>query len=265
MAPADKTFVAVDIGNSRIKLGQFEALSAEPLMQPLRALTLAPSWSDAEIQDWLPGSPADYAWNIASVNRPAAASLVDWLTRRGATRVKSLSRDDMPIKIDVSHPETIGLDRLAHGVAANCLRQPDEPAIVVDHGSALVVDLVNEQGVFRGGAILPGVAMSARALHEFTDGLPLVEVRDQPVVLERSTRGAMQFGLYWGAVGAVRELIRRLLPEIDAPQVFLTGGGAPALAAILGAGSPRPPQYVPHLTLSGVATAAARLAAKGQP
>ena len=107
--------------------------------------------------------------------------------------------------------------------------------------------------------------MSARALHEFTDRLPLVEVVDAPEVLERSTAGAIHFGLYWGAVGAVRELIARLRHDGVPTQVYLTGGGAPALAAILAQGSTQPPQFVPHLTLAGVALAASQAAKRAEP
>lgn len=151
----------------------------------------------------------------------------------------------------------MGVDRLADVLAANRLRQPDRPAIVVDYGSAITVNLISRRGAFVGGAILPGIDMTARALHAFTDGLPLVDVTDAPEVLERSTIGAIRFGLYWGAVGAVREVIARLDPNYESTQIFLTGGGAPALAAELGQGTSWQPQFVPHLTLAGVALAAA--------
>jgi pantothenate kinase type III len=82
--------------------------------------------------------------------------------------------------------------------------------------------------------------------------------------LERSTAGAIRFGLYWGTVGALRELVARLTEGPVAPEVFLTGGGAPTVSAILAKASPRPPQFVPHLTLSGIALVAAGSApAKG--
>jgi type III pantothenate kinase len=261
MTPSkDMPLVAVDVGNSRIKLGEFVDLSCRPLPVPRHSATLAMAWTDNDLTHWLPSSAGDYAWAIASVNRPASNRLIEWLASRQIEHVHVLTHLDMPLAIDVVPPQTVGLDRLADAVAANCLRAPHEPAIVVDHGSAITVNLISAEGMFLGGSIMPGITMAARALHEFTDGLPIVEVTDAPEFLERSTKGAIQFGLYWGAVGAVREIIARLLPDRDDPQVFLTGGGAPALAAILGQGSRRPPVFVPHLTLAGVALAAAQAA-----
>jgi type III pantothenate kinase len=122
------------------------------------------------------------------------------------------------------------------------------------------VDLISADGIFEGGAILPGIAMSARAMHEFTDLLPLVqmgELTDPPEPLGTSTLPALQSGLFWGAVGAIRELIGRLSAGQPTPaDVFLSGGAGPAVAQLLGPAT----QHVPHLTLAGIAlTAAARV------
>ena len=252
--------VAVDVGNSRMKLGMFDLPAADPLPHPHHTAALEIGWKDAELDAALTDEATECAWTIASVNRSAANRLVESLAQRGVRHVKQVVFADMPIEIDVAHPESVGVDRLADAVAANRLRDPHVPAIVVDHGSALTVNLVNQHGVFAGGAILPGINMTARALHEFTDGLPYVEVTDAPFALERSTAGAIRFGLYWGAVGAVREVIARLAQDGDTSQIFLTGGGGPALAAALAQDGRWRPQFVPHLTLAGVAlcTEAAR-------
>jgi type III pantothenate kinase len=247
--------VAVDVGNSRIKLGDFEHPLAEPLPHPNRTLALSHDWTDRDLAEFLPRDPADYAWSIASVHRPAAARLAQWLEARNVSRVQLLTHKDLPISITLTRPDRVGLDRLANAVAANRLRAENQPALVIDFGSAITVDLVSESGAFAGGAILAGIAMSARALHEFTDLLPLVEVTEPPAVLGTSTRAAMSSGLYWGAVGAVRELVARMAGPIR-PQVLLTGGGAPEFATILGKDSDEPPQFVPHLTLAGIALAA---------
>jgi type III pantothenate kinase len=257
--------LAVDVGNSRIKFGEFAAAEHDALPRPRWTGAVDLGWSEAELTKRLTAEAADFAWTIASVNRPAANRLIEWLSQRGVERVRLLTHADMPLSIDVDHPAAVGLDRLADATAANHLRTAGRPAVVVDHGSAITVNLISAEGTFQGGAILPGVNMSARALHEFTDGLPLVEVGDAPEVLVRSTAGALHFGIAWGAVGAVREVIARLLPDDDAPQIILTGGGGAALATILGQCCTRPPQFVPHLTLAGVALAAAHGAARDRP
>jgi type III pantothenate kinase len=99
-------------------------------------------------------------------------------------------------------------------------------------------------------------------LHEFTDLLPLVEVSERPEPLGKSTLTAISSGLFWGAVGAMREVMARFADGPTEPQVFLTGGGAPLFAVVLGEVSPGPLEFVPHLTLAGIALTALDAAAE---
>src|SRR5262249_36157461 len=124
-------------------------------------------------------------------------------------------------------------------------------------GTAITVDLITADGVFRGGAIFPGIGTSARALDEFTDLLPripLEELTSPPPPLGTSTLDAIHSGLYWGAIGAIRELIARLeepLGDRVQAEVFLTGGAAPSVAGQI---SPTA-LYVEHLVLAGISLA----------
>lgn len=258
--------IAVDVGNSRIKLGLFDR-AAEPdaVVEPIRILELpVEDWEAARLTAWLPPGPAWPEWWIASVNRPAAARLTDWITRQDSTPsghsapVRMLNAGDLPLEVRLEHPERVGMDRLAAAAAAARLRSPRRGAIIVDSGSAITVDSVSSDGAFLGGAILPGLGLSARALHEFTDLLPLVplgELSQSPPALGISTVTAIRSGLYWGAVGAVHELVARLSAGMDpTPELFLTGGAGPHLARALA----NPMRVVPHLVLSGIALARRR-------
>jgi len=155
--------------------------------------------------------------------------------------------------VRLDQPERVGIDRLLGAVAANRLRKPDHAAVVIDLGSAITADYVDPTGAFLGGAILPGIGMAARAMHEQTDQLPLIamsELGAPPPPLGRSTIEAMRSGLFWGAVGAMKELIARLVDEQNGPvDVFLTGGAAPSVAPLI---HPQA-QHVPHLVLAGIA------------
>ena len=255
--------IAIDIGNSRIKLGLFDrdpADGAVPL--PSRVLDLpAQRWESGQLAAWLPAAPVWPEWRVASVNRPSATRLMGWIERECQTpagtppAARMLTVADLPIVVGLDHPERVGIDRLAAAVAVNRLRPPDRPAILVDTGSATTVDFVSADGVFRGGAIMPGIDMSARALHEFTDLLPLVSLNElgaSPPALGISTVTAIRGGLYWGALGGIRELIARLSTSLARPPaLFLTGGAAAHLAGVLGLEA----RYEPHLVLSGVALA----------
>ncbi len=262
------SLIAVDIGNSRIKLGHFAVPGGEVgLPTPTKILSVsAVDLPTEQLEDWLRDISDSTVWWIASVNRPATVRLTQWIERQfkgtpkaaRPAKVRLLSHFDLPIKAAVEYPNRVGIDRLAGAVAANRLRNSARPAIIVDVGSAITVDLVNSQGIFCGGAILPGIGMSARALHEFTDLLPhspLEELTGPPPALGTATLPAIHSGLYWGAVGAMRELVLRLsqtLPSGSAqPELFLTGGAAPSVAATLDPAA----RYVEHLVLAGIALA----------
>ncbi len=256
--------IAVDVGNARIKLGLFRRPAGPGLPQPERTLRLTGRADLDRLAAWLaetqkgditdsstsaappshrhiaePSQISDVPfsrWYIGSVNRPAAARLVDWLhDQRPADRVSMLAADDLPLVVRLERPDMVGVDRLLDAVAANRLRRSQRPAVVVDVGSAITVDLLSADGAFLGGAILPGIAMSARALNEFTDLLPLIDMSElalPPPAVGTATEAAMRAGLFWGAVGAVRQLVDRMAGPGRA-DVFLTGGASPAVAALV--------------------------------
>jgi type III pantothenate kinase len=199
---------------------------------------------------------------VASVHRAAAEQLV--ATARGLKTPGASDRSfhlltyrDVPLSIDVDSPERVGIDRLLAALAANHLRQSDRPAIVVDLGTAIKVDLVTAAGAFAGGAILPGLSMSARALEEQTDALPHVAIElwhAPPSPLGKATVPAIESGVFWGAVGAVRELVGHLSRGLKTPpDIFVSGGNAPLIVEQLRSSVPSPVTHVPHLVLSGIA------------
>ena len=256
--PSSFPLVAIDIGNQRIKCGLFPSACEDLLPEPSLALTIGAcegelAWLGAALADLEPGA----SWWIGSVNRPGTTRLVDWLRgHRPEDRVRLLAAGDLPLHVGLERPDMVGIDRLLDALAADRLRRPRRAAVVVDVGSAITVDLVSKEGVFLGGSILPGIGMSARALHTFTDLLPLIdmwELEDPPPALGTSTVAAMRSGLFWGAVGAIRQLIAEMCGRRrDRCDVFLTGGASPAVASLLGPSA----RCVPHLTLAGIALAA---------
>lgn len=246
--------IAVDIGNSATKVGWFdEPLPlAATLRQPIAVHAFTTGQTPSyELLTALPPEPCE--WRIASVHREGTRVLTKWLdSHRQDDAVRLLEQRDLPIAIRVEFPERVGLDRLAAAVAANLLRQPGRPAIVVSAGSAITVNLIASDGAFEGGAILPGFRMSAEALYG-ADLLPLTVLAadpQPPPVVGKHTEAAIRSGLFWGAVGGVREIIARMSAQLDqTPQVFVTGGDLRPLAAELGGES----RFVANLVLSGIA------------
>ena len=269
--PGLSNLIAVDIGNSRIKLGAFSLDGAatglgHSLPEPAATFDLpidneTGSFDADRLRAWCEKCQLrDATWQVASVHRAAAARLIATLAEWAglsaiAGPARLLTYRDVPLKTRVEEPERLGIDRLLAALAADRLRRRDRAAIIVDLGTATTIDLLEADGVFAGGAILPGIAMSARALSEQTDALPRValEFLDKPPApLGKSTVPAIESGIYWGTVGAIRELIARLAERLEAsPDIFITGGASVQFTELLTElGSVR---HVPNLVLSGIA------------
>ena len=254
-----RRLIAVDIGNSSTKLGSFDEHHIGAVMpQPIGVRSFPTGQAPpADLAAELGDKPL--CWRVASVNRAGQKLLSEWV---GANRTQDefqvLSHKDLPIAVNVEHPERVGVDRLAAALAAfaaNSIRDPGRAAIVVDAGTAVTVDLVSANGAFEGGAILAGFRMQSNALFQTADLLPLTHLAPEdepPPVVGKHTEGAIRSGLFWGAVGGVRELIERMAEGLSPPpQVFVTGGDLRQLAAVLGGQT----RFIPHMVLSGIAIA----------
>lgn len=266
--------VAVDIGNSGIKLGTFKLETVtnrargELLPEPESTLHLSienktGDFETRALAHWCEAHTAPRTcWRIASVNRRACehfvSTIAEWAEgSSGNWPILRITHRDITIPIRVDEPDRVGIDRLLAALAANRLQSPDRAAIIVDLGTAITVDLLEADGAFAGGAILPGIATSARALDEQTDALPRVamEFLDKPPApLGKSTVPAIESGIYWGAIGSIRELIAQLSAPLAAPpDVFVTGGASANVVDLLA--KQYPVRHVPHLVLSGIAVA----------
>jgi len=246
--------LALDIGNTRCKFSDGARISAVPHQNPdftsLFPEVLAGFQTGAESCEW---------W-IASVNRDVFRKVTDWIAKnRPADHVNVLNALNVPIQVDVEFPEKVGVDLLLSAITANEIRDPARPAIIVDLGTVAKVDLVDENGVFRGGAFAPGLRMSAIAMEQQTDALPEIDVSEMLRRMEthgiptlaRNTIAAMQAGLFWGMVGTIRELTARTAATLAIPpQIFLTGGGAKTVRDALGDGF----TYVEEMVMKGIWT-----------
>ncbi len=123
----------------------------------------------------------------------------------------------------------VGADRIVTALAA--YRMFGGPAIVVDFGTATTFDAISEAGEYLGGVIAPGIGISAEALFQRAAKLPRVDIRKPARVIGDSTIGSMQSGLYFGYVGLVEGILKRMKSELKADRVVSTGGMATLLAA----------------------------------
>jgi type III pantothenate kinase len=151
----------------------------------------------------------------------------------------------MPILYE--SPLEVGADRIVAAVAA--FEKHGGPLIVVDFGTATTFDAISVKGEYLGGAIAPGIQISAEALYLKTARLPRIEIRKPRKAIGRTTVASMQSGLYFGYVGLVTNTISEIRKELgDDARVIATGGfGRQITPEIPAIGS-----YEPDLVLEGL-------------
>ena len=235
--------IVVDVGNTRIKWG----LCSSEQVWSVAALADDPAawlkqWHDWKLQ-------REQAWIVSGVHPARRDRLVAWLKERSDAVHVLASNKQLPIEIDVEHPDKVGMDRLLNAVAANRRRQENVAAILIDAGSAVTVDYLDGSGVFRGGAIFPGFRLMAQALHDHTALLPVVQMEEAITLPGKSTVQAIQAGVYYAVLGGIERLINEYQHRHPtAFEVFLTGGDARHLSAKLH----HPAHHWPEMTLEGI-------------
>lgn len=130
---------------------------------------------------------------------------------------------DLGIELLTDAPEEVGADRIANAIGAFAAH--GGPLIVIDFGTATTLDVVDGEGNYCGGAIAPSAAHSVDALHRAAAQLPRIDVRRPPAVIGTATVPAMQSGVYWGYVGLIEGLVRRIREERGAPMKVVATGG----------------------------------------
>lgn len=140
-----------------------------------------------------------------------------------------ISKDNVPVTIDLDRPEDVGADRLVNAVAVT--EHYRLPAIVIDFGTATTFDVITKDGHYAGGVIAPGIQLSIEALNKAAAKLPKVSVAKPDRVIGKATVEAIQSGMYHGYQSLIEGLVKRISDELgDKPYVIATGGLAPLFA-----------------------------------
>jgi type III pantothenate kinase len=264
--------LAIDIGNTNTVLGLYQAL---PDTVPTRfEPTPIAHWRVTTPDERAPsGSSSDefgvllialfetLPLKLSAVTGICISSVVppaDGTLRRVAETYFHLRplfiepgvKTGVPILTD--NPGEVGADRIVNCVAA--FDRFHGPCIVVDMGTATTFDVVSPKGEFLGGAIAPGLGISAEALFSKAARLPRIDVKKPAKVIGTGTVDNIQIGLYYGYIGLVDGILDRMLAELatlypdQTIHILGTGGLSPLIAQ----GSRHLTQTDPHLTLTGV-------------
>lgn len=133
------------------------------------------------------------------------------------------------VKIKVKREREVGADRLVNTVGAFERYGPN--LIVVDFGTATTFDVVDFEGAYAGGLIVPGINLSLKALHEAAAKLPNVDVARPQKVVGDDTISCIQSGVYWGYVSLIEGVCKRVSDELETEMKVIATGGLSALFA----------------------------------
>jgi type III pantothenate kinase len=220
--------VVVDIGNSTTGVATWhEGRLKTPLTTPTEDQT---AFDQA------------YAGHLEALKRPPAATVISSVVPEALDRIRDhvstrmeqealVIGETVPLPMDVAVKDkrAVGTDRVCQAAAA--YDRIKQGCTIVSFGTAVTVDLVDDDGTFLGGAILPGLRMQLRALHEYTAQLPEVSPEFPELPYGRNTTEAIQGGVCRGLTGAVRALVEAYATHLNRwPQAIATGGDAALLA-----------------------------------
>tara|TARA_Y100001970_G_scaffold174821_1_gene213306 strand:- start:228 stop:944 length:717 start_codon:yes stop_codon:yes gene_type:complete len=136
----------------------------------------------------------------------------------------SISHANSGIKLDVNYPDEVGNDRICNMKVA--IKNNLYPAIIVDFGSATTYDVINSQGHFIGGAIAPGVDVSAENLFKKAAQLNKVNFELPKSVIGRDTVTNLQSGIMYAGIDSINGMLNRIKKEVknEIKHIILTGG-----------------------------------------
>jgi len=227
--------LAIDIGNTNIVLGLYQG---KQLVTHWRLLTQAERTADeyGVIITHLVASEGfrcDQVHSIiASCVVPPMLAVAEELARKffkiDPLIVGPGIKTGMPILYD--SPKDVGADRIVNGIAA--YEKYRNSCIVVDFGTATTVDLISRKGEYVGGAIAPGLLISLEALIQRASKLPRIEIIRPKEIVGRNTVNSIQAGIFFGYVGLVEGIVKRMQKEsATQAKVVATGGLAPLVAS----------------------------------
>lgn len=227
--------LAIDIGNTSVHFGVFDG---SELRQTWRLGTDAERFTD-EYAILLLGllrtggiAPEQVRECVLSSTVPPLTPIFQDLVRRyfGATPLVVGSGVRTGVRILYDNPRDVGADRIVDAVAALRLYGPP-PLIIVDIGTACVFDAVSKDGDYLGGAIAPGIGLSAETLFARASRLYRVELVKPHTAIGKNTVHALQAGIMFGYVGLVEGIIAQFKRELRNPaRVIGTGGWVEVIA-----------------------------------
>jgi len=219
----------IDIGNTRAKLRYTEFNpSKKEFLKPVFSAVSKDEFSVEVLDKWVAENDIKYIASSASGH--VSKEIANWFDKKKVLVLSHKSK--MPVEIAYETPQTLGRDRMAVAIAANSM-YPEQGNLVIDLGTCITYDWVDEKGVFLGGNISPGIHMRLEAMHEKTAALPLADINYDVELIGHSTISALQHGAVMGTICEIESFIERSAEKHKDLVVLLTGGDAEQVSKLL--------------------------------
>lgn len=202
----------IDIGNTRAKL--LALRQGEPVEEVA---------SDSETLSGLNDFAARHSFKKGIISTVAKMGEKALETINGLHFPVLWLDSNTPLPIATTFPGSMGSDRIAAIVGAISIR-PGKPLLIVDAGTCVTYEFIDDQGNYLGGNIAPGLKLRMMAMHEHTALLPLVDVKGPAPAIGYDTETAMRAGAMLGLKYEIEGYIRNFRAQHPALQVYLTGG-----------------------------------------
>lgn len=214
--------ITIDIGNSSIMLCAFRN---ETIFKSLKLNVL--KFDEQKLINFiilLYSNDSKLNVLISSVVPNITKNIIKLLN---SNKIKySLARDLIKfnkLKTNLTNQKQIGDDRLINVIFAKYLYK--KSIIIIDFGTATTIDVLDQDGVYDGGVITPGIDLSLKSLKDCTAKLPLVKFKKTNNVVGKNTEQAIRSGFYWGYISMIQGLVQRIENEKrDTFRIILTGG-----------------------------------------
>ncbi|MEJ2247357.1 MAG: type III pantothenate kinase [Acidobacteriota bacterium] len=226
--------LVIDIGNTNVTLGLYE----QNTLGPRWRLAIGHERTSDEYGLIMLGLFRRADVTASSVDSAAVASVVPPLTGAFVEACRQYLKFeplvvngdcDTGISIRCDDPSPVGTDRIVDAAAAHYLY--GGPACIVDFGTATTFDAISREGEFLGGAIAPGMVISADALFKRAAKLPRVDFLRSSTAIGKNTALSLQSGLLFGYIGLVEGMVSRFRDELGPEmKVIATGGLADVIA-----------------------------------
>lgn len=206
----------IDIGNTRTKLGIFGKGKL------IRKGLLDKGWGVKELKNFIAKRKIE---NVAVATVAGLEGNVEEFLKGFDYFLNLSASTPLPIKNTYKSPKTLGNDRLAAVIGAYFL-YPGKGCLVIDAGTCITYDFIDDQGVYHGGNIAPGIKMRLKAMHTFTASLPLVERKKLVSFVGKDTKTSLLTGGQLGASLEMEGFIELYAQKFGPANVILTGGDA---------------------------------------